>query len=120
MVRADVFRPPSQSECQIFARLLEDPFAGRDELRDQLRDCVVRPLDESGSLEIQTKSTAAASVRKTVPIEAEAEDMDGMTIRYLLHVVDGRAVELEIYKDDGSSIRGAPPPRELRVVHLPP
>jgi len=119
MVQTQVFRVPSESELNVFARLLEVAFPGRDELKEQLANSVVRPIDEYGSLEIKTQSESSADVVKTVPVEAETKDSDGIAVHYLLHVRDGRAIELDVFKDDGSPLKRPPSPGDLRVVVLP-
>lgn len=97
---------------------MEADFPGRDELKEQLTGAVVRPIDESGSLEIKAESGPAAEVAKRVPVEAESPDSDGIAVHFLLHVVNGRAVELDVYKDDGTPIKRAPEPNDLRVIVL--
>jgi hypothetical protein len=37
-------------------------------------------------------------------VESEARDTDGVIIHVLLHVVDGKASELEFFKEDSSRI----------------
>ena len=39
-----------------------------------------------------------ATVLRRIPIEAEADDLDGMTIHVLLHVINGCIDELELYQ----------------------
>jgi hypothetical protein len=48
-------------------------------------------------------------VVKRIPVEAEAKDDDGFTVHALLHVVGRRPIELEIYKDAGSTVKRMPP-----------
>jgi hypothetical protein len=119
MVQTRTFRAPSKTERAIFSRLLEAEFPGRDELREQLADAVVRTIDEYGSLEIKAEAGPSADVTKRVPVEAEAEDSDGVPVYYLLHVLNGRAIELDAYKADGASIQRPPEPRDLQVIVLP-
>jgi len=45
-----------------------------------------------------------AKVKRRIPAEAEFRDTDGVLIHILLHVIDGKVNELEIYKEDGSPI----------------
>ena len=119
MVRAETYRALSASERQILDRLLGVSFSGREELRQQLADPGVRILDEYDSIELRPKRQAIAPIGKTVPVEAEAPDADGIMIRYLLFVRDGLAYELQIYKDDGSPIIRRPEAADLTVVVLP-
>ena len=119
MVRAETYRALSQSERDILCRLLEVPFPGREELKEQLVDPDTRTIDEFDSIELRPKRQILAPVKKTVPVEAEAPDADGIMIRYLLFVRDGLAYELQIYKDDGSPIVRRPGVADLRVMVLP-
>lgn len=50
-----------------------------------------------------------------VPAEAWSQDSDGINIDVLLHVVNGRVKELEIYKADLSQIRQLPDPGKFEV-----
>jgi hypothetical protein len=71
-------------------------------------------------LEIQRGDSGnRAAVKKRIPVEAEGLDEDGITVHFLLHVVDGFATELEVYKDDGSLIKRRPSPNDLKVIVLP-
>lgn len=115
------FRRPTEKEKRLIERLLEADFPGRDELARQVTHCSVRQVDEEGSLEFDFQvDSNLAPVLKRVPIEAEGTDEDGIRVHVLFHVVDGRARELEIYKDDGSAIRRMPEPREFELLVLPP
>ena len=51
-------------------------------------------------------------------MEAETEDGDGMTIHLLLHVIDGSLNELEIYREDSTSLKRSIDPSSVRVLDL--
>ena len=102
------FRKPTKEEQTLLQRLLEAEFPGKEQLAPMVRDMLVRPIDEAGSLELRTQANTRATVIKRIPVEAEAKDKDGVTIHVLLHVVDGRPIELEIFKDDSSRIKYMP------------
>jgi hypothetical protein len=51
-------------------------------------------------------------------VEAEAEDVDGVPIHLLLHVVDGMARELELFREDGKTVQRQPSPQDLRLLVL--
>jgi hypothetical protein len=55
-------------------------------------------------------------VHRRVPIEAVADDIDGMTIHVLLHVVDGYIDGLELYREDGLALLAPVRPGALRIV----
>jgi hypothetical protein len=58
----------------------------------------------AGGIAIENLQLSVSSAR-TVPVEAEALDADGVPIHALLHLNGlGNPVELEIYKDDSSPL----------------
>ena len=101
-------------------RLLEVDFPGRSELAALLRSVLVRTIDEDGGLELQSQVEGSAAVVKRVPVEAEGKDEDGVIIHMLLHVVGGRPVELEFFKEDSSTVKRVPLPSAFELVVLPP
>ncbi len=114
------FREPTEFERKLIERLLEADFPGRDELAPLLRDVLVRNIDEDGSLSLGSRMEAKAPVVKRVPVEAEGKDEDGVVIHMLLHVDDGRPVELEFFRDDTANVKRIPPPSSFELIVLPP
>jgi hypothetical protein len=113
------WRNPTSEERALMKRLVEKPFTGQEAVADQLRSSKVRPADQDGCLSIQVHPTApVATVSYRVPVEAEAMDADGIAIHVLLHVVDGRAVELEMFKEDNSKVIELPAARAWEVTAL--
>lgn len=97
-------------EWAVLDRLLTADFPGRDELVAQARIALVRRIDAAGSLRFRVDG-APAAVASRVPVEGHYWDGDapsGPAINLLLHVVEGRLHELEVYKDDGTHIRVSP------------
>ena len=109
------FRPLTENERQLLERMLEDVFPGRDELRRQLGSVTAKRINENGSLDLKVCSGPVAQVPRRVPTEAWYPDTDGMMIRLLLHVVEGKMYGLEIYKDDGSKIIRSPTASSLTL-----
>lgn len=113
------YRKLNDFESKLLDRLLENPFPGRDDIRDQIKNCRVKMLDVGvdnyGSIEFETDSKSFAQVNQRVPIEARAFE-DKVPIDVLIHVVDGKIKELEILKVDGSSIDKMPSPSEFKVT----
>jgi len=120
MIPEAEFRSPTKNERGLLNRLLEAQFPGKDELSALLYRVLVKTVDEDGSLELQSQAEGKAAVVKRIPVEAEATDEDGFVIHLLLHVVEGRPVELEIYKDNLSSPKQMPEPSAFEVIVLPP
>lgn len=89
-------------------RLLSTDFSGSAELREQFRYSRVRSIDALGGLDIVPSQGPSAPVVERVPTEGTALDSDGILIYFLLHVVQGRLKELEIFKADGSDIKKMP------------
>lgn len=115
---SDSFRRPSEVEIQLVGSLLGATFAGREALVQQWLSAEVRRIDEDGSLQIRTCGGPPADVVRRIPVEAELEDVDGMTIHILLHVIDGLLDELEIYRDDSRPVQGEILPGALRLIVL--
>ena len=110
-------RAPSDLERKLLTRLLSEPFKGRDEVLAQLAQATVEAIDENGTLRIApTPGAKPATVVARVPVEAEAIDVDGIKIHVLLHVVDGRASMLEVFREDGKSVRGKIDPSNLDLL----
>lgn len=71
---------------------------------------MVRRIDDEGSLRFQVEG-APAAVAGRVPVEGryrDGEDPFEPGVNLLLHVVEGRLHELEVFKDDGAHIRVGP------------
>lgn len=104
------------NEIQILDALLGSDFPGRSDLIKQISQCRVSCIDKNGSLRFFVGDSAPATrVRMRIPVEAEYSDDDGVAVHVLLHVVDGRVDELEVYKDDLSPIMRKPDAASLRV-----
>lgn len=95
--------------------LLKEGFPGRQALLEQVPSLSVCPIDKEGSLRLET-SGPRAKVKQRVPVEAMQEDIDGVTIHILLHVIDGLMNELEIYKDDLGVPQGQLSPENFQVI----
>jgi len=115
----NLFRSPSDDERALLSRLLEPTFPGRDDISRILAGVKVRTIDEQGSLQLHSDVPGMLTGIKAIPVEAEANDVDGYAIHVLLHVVHGRPDELEIYKDDSSAIQQMPSPSAFEVIVLP-
>jgi len=98
--------------------LLRPAFSGKEDLIKQLASAEVIRIDGDGSLQFRIRGGSPAAVNRRIPVEAELEDSDGVTIYLLLHVIDGYLNELEIYRGDSLPIKGAIRPEELRTLVL--
>ena len=101
-------RPANALETGLLNRLLDSNFQGVEALRDQVHACAVRTVDDEGSFQIITSVTTKALVKFRVPVELSGVDTDGIGVHVLLHVVDGVATEVEIYKDSPTPIVSLP------------
>jgi hypothetical protein len=97
-------RPLTASERALLDKLVETSFPGSNEIKAQLQSIQVRKIDDEGSLELVSTSGPAAMVTERVPVEGELRDRDGVGVHVLLHVVEGRITELEVFKEDGSEV----------------
>jgi len=98
------YRPPKPSELALLHHLLSVDFPGKEQLLEQVQCATVLSIDGDGSLRFAVDAITESGVTKRIPVEAQCADSDGILIHALLHVVDGQISELEIYKDDSSSI----------------
>jgi hypothetical protein len=113
-------RKPTQIEQALLERLLEAQFPGRNELAVLLRDVLVKTLDKDGGLELQSRAAGTAPVVQRIPVGAEGKDQDGTVIHMDLHVIAGRPVELEFYREDGATVVLMPSPAAFELIVLPP
>ena len=108
-------RPLTNGERQLLNRLLEEDFPGRNELVGQIDKSLVEQLDQHGCLEFHNVTGPPSHVKSRIPVEGEFEDVDGVTIHILLHVVKNRLKSLEIFKNDSSEVVSMPEPEKLRL-----
>lgn len=109
------FRQLTDNERRLVNRLLEKDFPGRDAISEQVNEALVKQIDENGSLEFDVGIAPKAVSKFRIPTEGEIEDIDGVIVHVLLHVVDGRVSELEIFKEDNSPVKKMPDPIALRL-----
>jgi hypothetical protein len=105
----------TEYELAVLQRLLETDFSGRDVIAEQVKHLIVRQIDLSGTLEFHHHDASESIAESHIPAAGEADDMDGVKILFLLHVAQGKAKKLEIYREDHSPPKRLPPPEELRV-----
>ena len=100
-------------------KFLNQEFPGGGDLRKQLAGVEVRGIDSDGSLELRPDPSAPrADVVRGIPIEAEVEDLDGVKIHILLHVLDGVMRELEVYREDPGRVQRGLDADELSLIIL--
>lgn len=100
------FRPPTDEEKETLTRLLSQPFPGGEALVQQLQSVTVKVIDLDGSLGLKSTAGPIAKVERRIPVEAETVDQEGETVHLLLHVVEGRMIELEIFREDAKPPQG--------------
>lgn len=111
-----MLRELTDEESRLTDRLLDGDFPGRDAILQQIKSSRVKEWDDhNGSLEFDVGPSPLAFTKSRIPVEGEFEDVDGITIHLLLHVVDGRVKDLEVYKDDSSAIVKMPGAEQLRL-----
>jgi hypothetical protein len=97
-------RRPTGQEFDLLSTLVGSPFEGASALARQLATTMVTPLDMNGSLRLHPGDTIPAVVKRRVPVEASYPDADGVVVHVLLHVIDGRLNELEVYREDSGRV----------------
>ena len=119
-MKENQFRPIIEKEKQVLLKMLDIDFTGRDILRQQLEGLLVKIMDDDGSLSFQVESNSVAPITTAVAVEARCPDLDSKEmndphINLLLHVVDGKMKQLEIYRDDSKPILREPDPGNLHL-----
>lgn len=97
-------RRPTGQEFALLTRLVGSSFEGASALARQLATTLVTTLDENGSLRLHPGDTIPAVVSGRIPVEASYPDADGVVVHVLLHVIDGRLNELEVYREDSGRV----------------
>lgn len=122
VVRED-WRDVAPKEQALLNHLLQVDFPGRDELVTQSKTAQVFRADAEGSLRFRVEGPLASVVER-VPIEGWYHDGNAEegqwrpAVHLLVHIVDGKLHELEIYKDDRSTIIVSPfeiPPEAISI-----
>jgi hypothetical protein len=111
-------RPATEAERGILDRLLDAEFPGSEEIRRQLQECLVKTVDENGSLALYPDDPCKVAVADSIPVWGEVRDEDGATVFVRLHVIEGWVKELEITGEDGSRVIRPPEADRLTVHHL--
>ena len=110
-------RDLSANERELIDALLSQNFRGQQELKAQAAQASLRAQDHGGALVFAfTFADRVVSVDCPVriPVEAEGSDADGMPIHFLLHVIDGIAKEVEVFREDGNPILQVPLAKSLK------
>lgn len=103
-------------ERDILDRLVLQDFPGSAALAEQAK--LVKIAEECGCPSIifaVEGSAPKAAVLQRVPVEAESNDVDGMGLHFMLHVVDGVLRELEIFREDSEPVKELPAAAALAV-----
>ncbi len=113
-------RPPrglTPEERRLLGHLLSVPFAGSHELLAQIPHLLVSAACSTcPTIELVTGDhVPRAPVLRRIPVEARGRDVDGVPIYVLLHVLDGTASEIEVYRVDGQEIRTMPEAASLQL-----
>jgi hypothetical protein len=114
-----MFRPLTSYEQKLLYVLLEPDFPGKDQILQQIAHAQARTIDQDGSIEFAVDPNLKADgVLYAVPTEAEARDQDGVTIHVLLHVVNDKVKELEVFREDNSPVLQMPEPEAFQVFAI--
>jgi hypothetical protein len=117
MIEERDFRKLSDNERRVLEKLLREEFPGCSSLRDQLMSIAARSADENGSAWLRSAEGAEpAATAKRIPVEADYDDEDGVTVHVLLHVLNGFMDELEIFREDSGPLLEPVDADKLRVL----
>lgn len=78
----------------------------------------VSEIDNEGSIKFIHEFNDIPSQQLKFPVEAQAQDGDGIWIHALLFLTGDRIDELEFYKDDSSPIRNFPDLEDWEILDL--
>lgn len=118
---SQVWRDLTKNERQLIELLLTKDFPGVEALRNQLETAKASAIDSAGSVQFRV-SGPLAEVQTRVPTEGCYFDTEGVdhrpSVNVLMHVVEGKLHELEVYKDDGSAIETSLAALDISRFHL--
>ena len=95
-------------------------FPGKAEIKEQLFSAQYEVIDTNGTLDICPIKIEKAPVVKTIPVEAEGEDLDGIPISVLLFTRDGLVYMLEVLRMDGEKVKQLPEASTFELIVLAP
>ncbi len=104
---------------EIIDMLMNTEFPGKAEIKKQLHSADYILDERDGSLKVKHSIAIHAPVEKTIPVEAYANDLDGILIQVLLFTREGITYLLEILREDGNSLIVLPPASSFKVMVLP-
>jgi hypothetical protein len=108
------FQEPTPWQAELMARMASVDIPSIEAIRSQLQSAKTRVVDNDGSFQTDCHGPPWVSAPR-VPIEARYEDLDGIPIDILMHVIDGAVHEFEIYKVDGGTV-----PKDFPLSSLKP
>lgn len=101
---AEDLRALTHSEGALIARLLSEKLHWQRRAVSAALDDVGINVGREWRPAPRSLSWSACASAKTYPVEAELGDLDVVLVHVLLHVVDGRLDELEIYREDSGRL----------------
>jgi hypothetical protein len=120
MIEIEPSRQLNEYELVLLQHLLCIDFPGRDQLSQHLLGTTVR-YECKYCLTVEFEVSAGyprAELKRRMPVEAQGLDADGVRIHYLLHTIDGRFAELEVFREDPRDVQRLPEANALRLVGL--
>lgn len=102
------YRDPTAHEAALIRWLVSHSFVGHAELERQILSLRVKSLDGNGSLKLVSRDGGRALTEHRIPVEAAYRDSDGVVVHVLLHVLDGRLDELEVFREDSAPVGTLP------------
>lgn len=122
------WRTIHKTERDLIMHLLRVDFPGRNHLVAQMQSVEVKRIDPQGSLKLRSAGPLADvedndrpsdRAKGRIPIEGfymDDADERGALVHLLLHVIDGKIDEFEVYKEGGSPISKDPYLVELSQI----
>jgi len=102
------YRKLTKVEMSWIDKMLERNFIGKNILREQVENSLVKMKDLDSCISLKFKITKnrikKVPFRVRVPVEMTVFRDDFAPLSFLLHVIDGHVDELEIYTADGTKV----------------
>lgn len=105
---------------EIFDLILNAEFSGKNEIKRQVLSSKFKIIDVNGSMSILPSRKEKAPILKTIPVEAYAQDQDGIEIQVLLFTERRIVYMLEISRVDSERVIELPPANKFEVMVLGP
>ena len=108
------YRHLTENESNLIRRLIHSGVSDRESLLRAALEGEVKDLEDDDSLFYKV-SDYGSGIHHMI-VEAEYEDIDGVTATISVHMIDDKLTEVEIWKGDGSRLAAPIDPERVDVI----